>query len=186
MPSLLPEFLRDPPYRRLYYHVTRNDLQKVKKYIAEGVDADFTLQPEGISPLLYATSRGYTDIVRILVTPKAEGGGGVDVNRGSVYGTDTEVEGFTALMTACVKGNLEIAKLLLENGADPNIMNKNGKKAIHYTRDPEIKILLEGHPPADTATVEPTGGRRRRHRTRNRRSRRLHTRNKRRSTAQSH
>ena len=148
MPSLLPEFLRNPPYMRLFYHVKRNDIQKVKKYMADGVDANFTIQPEGISPLILATNSGYTEIVRILVTPKAEGGGGVNVNMGSVYGTDTEEEGVTPLMVASVKGNLEIAELLVENGADVNATTKRIKNTAlilastrHHSQI--VKLLLE-------------------------------------------
>ena len=148
MPSLLPEFLRDPPYRRLFYHVDRNDLKKVKKYIADGVDANFTVQPEGISPLILATHRGYTEIVRILITSKENGGAGVNVNMGTVYGTDAEEEGVTALMIACMKGNLEIAELLVENGANVNATTKGAKNTAlmlasttHHSQI--VKLLLE-------------------------------------------
>lgn len=291
MPSLFPEFLRDDPRDRLATFVKNNNIVKVKRYIEElKVDTNFYLQPEGVSLLHAATALGYTEIVRILVTRKDKDGKAVTINSGSMYGTSTTENGITPLMDACVKDNLEIAEILVENGAnvnatteenntalllagtrhysrivkfllengadpniklnkmstspgmtalhastysmdvvrllvekgadvnalmlnkdehngktplmiacqgnkkdivkylcehgaDPNITDSNGKKASDYTTDPQIKNdLMEGCTPAATATVAPTGGRRRRHRTRNRRSRRLHTRNKRRST----
>ncbi len=38
--------------------------------------------------------------------------------------------GYTALMYASINGHVEIAKLLLENGADPTIKNNDGKTAL--------------------------------------------------------
>jgi uncharacterized protein len=40
---------------------------------------------------------------------------------------------------------IEIAKLLLANGADPRIKNKNGKTPIDYARNAEMKAVLRSH-----------------------------------------
>ena len=40
--------------------------------------------------------------------------------------------GLTALMMASDEGLSEVVELLLQNGADPNIRDKNGRTAIHY------------------------------------------------------
>jgi len=37
----------------------------------------------------------------------------------------------TLLMIACLKGNPEITKFLLENGADPDIKMENGVTALY-------------------------------------------------------
>jgi ankyrin repeat protein len=149
MPTLLPEFLRAPPDFRLWRFVDNNNVEKVKKYIANGVDADFYMQPQGITPLINATINGNIDIVRILITPKAEGGGGVDINKGSIYGTLTYGEGgYTALMCACDKGQSEIARLLVEKGADVNATTKDKKDtALIYASFRHnfeiVKLLIE-------------------------------------------
>lgn len=48
----------------------------------------------------------------------------------------------TALMIASCKGNLEIVKLLVDNGADINIKNNNGKTALDLADSEEIKEVL--------------------------------------------
>jgi ankyrin repeat protein len=42
----------------------------------------------------------------------------------------TSDEGSTALMMACQGGNMELAEILLDKGADPTYQNRNGKSAI--------------------------------------------------------
>jgi ankyrin repeat protein len=121
---------------------------KVKRYIEElKVDTNFYLQPEGISLLHAATALGYTEIVRILVTRKDKDGKAVTINSGSKYGTSTTEDGITPLMDACVKDNLEIAEILVENGANVNATTEKNKTALllagtrHYSRI--VKFLLE-------------------------------------------
>lgn len=41
-------------------------------------------------------------------------------------------DGFTPLMLAVQRGRADIVKLLLENGADPDLESKDGKKAVDY------------------------------------------------------
>jgi len=40
---------------------------------------------------------------------------------------------------------IEIARLLLTNGANPRIKNKNGKMPIDYVKNPEMKDVLSKH-----------------------------------------
>jgi len=56
-------------------------------------------------------------------------GGGADVNR--VSGADS----MSALMMAIVNGRLDIAKLLLDKGANPNLLAKNGSGPLWATVD---------------------------------------------------
>lgn len=48
----------------------------------------------------------------------------------------------TALHIACKRNNLTAVKALLENGANPNISDKYGKKPIDYTIEPVIAGYL--------------------------------------------
>ena len=56
-------------------------------------------------------------------------------------------DGMTALMWACINGNIEVVKLLLENGADVNLVEKYSYNALicacfnGYTEI--VKLLLE-------------------------------------------
>lgn len=53
--------------------------------------------------------------------------------------------GFTALHYAVLIDDLEMVKLLLESGANPNIQNDAGFKPADYAAEGEVKILLEEH-----------------------------------------
>jgi ankyrin repeat protein len=56
--------------------------------------------------------------------------------------------GFTPLMHAAHAGNLELVRLLLENGADPNAKNGEGKTPLMFAREngrAEVAELLRKH-----------------------------------------
>ncbi|MEY8329848.1 ankyrin repeat domain-containing protein [Lachnospiraceae bacterium 48-33] len=50
--------------------------------------------------------------------------------------------GATPLMLSCYMGNPVMVKLLLENGADTSICDKNGRNAFHYLAKSHIKNLV--------------------------------------------
>ena len=64
--------------------------------------------------------------------------------------------GFTPLHIACVYGHFELAKLLLEAGADIEAKTKNGYMALHlaaqYGHALIINLLLENGAPPDALT----------------------------------
>lgn len=55
-------------------------------------------------------------------------------------------DGLTALMIATAKGNIEIVKALLDDGANPDIIDCNGKTALFYAQknkfDEIINVLM--------------------------------------------
>jgi ankyrin repeat protein len=52
-------------------------------------------------------------------------------------------DGMTALMRACHKGHLETVRLLLQHGADPQLLCHAGRTAHSYAEDyPLIQALL--------------------------------------------
>ena len=74
-----------------------------------------------------------TEIVRMILARYPE-----DINAGR--------QGFTPLMAASRYGYLEIARMLLENGADPEILNDNGGSALEEAEESghaDIMELLE-------------------------------------------
>ncbi|RKL31567.1 hypothetical protein BFJ72_g10971 [Fusarium proliferatum] len=74
-------------------------------------------------PLYYASSFGLTDLVKSLLTSE-----GVDVDaRGGRYKS-------SALHVACYRGHVEIARQLLECGADINLLDSDGRIALFWAK----------------------------------------------------
>ncbi|KAG5766775.1 hypothetical protein H9Q72_005147 [Fusarium xylarioides] len=72
-------------------------------------------------PLYYASSFGLMDLVKSLLTSE-----GVDVDaRGGRYKS-------SALHVACYRGHVEIARQLLECGADINLLDSDGRTALFW------------------------------------------------------
>jgi ankyrin repeat protein len=91
----------------------------------------------GRTPLYYAVSHGYTDIVRLLLEK------GANINK-------AEYEGETPLYLACYEANVDIVRLLLEKGANINKANIYGYTPLYaacYNDDEDnieiVRLLLE-------------------------------------------
>ncbi|KAF4950764.1 hypothetical protein FGADI_7960 [Fusarium gaditjirri] len=86
-------------------------------------------------PLYYASSFGLMGLVKSLLTSE-----GVDVDaRGGRYKS-------SALHVACYRGHIEIARQLLECGADINLLDSDGRTALFWAKRlgrSEIVDLLE-------------------------------------------
>ena len=73
------------------------------------------------------------DVIKLLVDKK------VDIN-------EQDNNGCTALMRAAYSGYAELVQYLLEHGADKELIDLEGNKAIHYVRTDcltELKPLLK-------------------------------------------
>ncbi|EDN91972.1 hypothetical protein SS1G_07834 [Sclerotinia sclerotiorum 1980 UF-70] len=90
-------------------------------------------------PLYYAASFGLADIVRIILDTET------DVNIDELGGRAHA----TALHVACYRSHLEVVRILLERGADPNIPNNVGESPMYwanfYNPKGEIMELLLSH-----------------------------------------
>ena len=84
----------------------------------------------GATALHYASSKGYTKIVKFLL------------EKGS-NSNEKSSSGWTPLHAACAKGNIECAKLLLKYGSDPLILNNNQKNSFDVTCKMELKMILK-------------------------------------------
>ena len=94
--------------------------QEMVKILLESAANPRITCTEGKSSLHVAVEGGCSKkIIRALIKH------GVNVNA-------TNVHGVTALMTACVKGNIETINILLSAGADPNIADSRGETCIHH------------------------------------------------------
>ncbi|WP_144149937.1 ankyrin repeat domain-containing protein [Brachyspira hyodysenteriae] len=119
------------------------------------IEIDFK-NKDGYTPLMIASYKGNTDIVKLLLEYNAS----VDITNkdnytaliyACIYGradvvtillehkanmyieTKLENNHLTALMIACSQNYAEIVRILLENGYDPNYKNQKGETALIYS-----------------------------------------------------
>ncbi|CAD6198096.1 unnamed protein product [Caenorhabditis auriculariae] len=97
--------------------------------------ADVACEVEGRTALMRAAKNDYVDVVSDLITY------GAPVNYRS-SGLDA-----TALSLACAEGNTEVVRVLLKNGADPHIENKDKTTCLFESarngNTDVMKILIE-------------------------------------------
>ena len=94
---------------------------------------------QGFTPLILACYNSNDDVATFLIQQKA------NLNNVSPNGT--------ALMASVVKNNQKLAKLLLENKANPDLQDGNGFTALHYAiqfRNYEMIALLMQYQPQIT------------------------------------
>jgi ankyrin repeat protein len=102
----------------IYDFAKNGDIQAIEALDLQDKIA-FNLQNEsGYTPLMLAAYYNKTDMILYLLKNKAT------INATSPYGT--------ALMAATVKGHKEAVVLLLKDGADPNISDKNKATALQF------------------------------------------------------
>jgi ankyrin repeat protein len=111
----------------------KGDTSAIKAMIKVNPDTVNCRNEGGFTPLIIAGYRGQIEVVKLLLTHKA------DVNAKSGEGT--------VLMGACFKGNVELAALLIQHNADVNSANELGTTPLMYAilgqKIELIKLLLE-------------------------------------------
>ena len=90
---------------------------------------------DGLAPLHYAASHGYTGLIEFLV----ERGANINIQNSS---------GATPLHEAVRSGNTEAVSFILDNGADINAQDSNGNTVLHLAVPPAnhaamIRLLLQ-------------------------------------------
>src|SRR5262249_35302077 len=102
------------------------DVSRMKTFTEKGVPID-AWSPEGLTPLMLAAHFGYRDAVNWLID------NGADINCVSKHAI-----GVTALHACLFAGRVDVAKLLIERGADVKPARKGsgwpraGWTALHY------------------------------------------------------
>lgn len=106
---------------------------EMKQLEAKDKDIINSVSPMGFTPLILACYRGNTEVAEYLAKHVK------DINYISDSGT--------ALAAVAVKGDVKMAKILLENKADPNIADALGVTPLVYAAQFEnielIKLLLK-------------------------------------------
>lgn len=102
----------------IYDACIAGDNEKVLQLVnQQNVNAPYHLLGE--TPLYFAISNDHFSTVSILLQA------GADVNQSALHGF------FTPLIYACARGSLDIATLLLQYKADPNIQDARGNTPLH-------------------------------------------------------
>ena len=113
--------------------------QKTKNLIESGADLNAT-DEMGFTPLMYAASKNYTDVVKELILA------GADVNAQDRIG-NTALMRIALLSGMGIHVNPQIVRDLLENGADVNIKNYYGRMAINFAKKSAVKTLIRSANP---------------------------------------
>ena len=123
-----------------------------------------TLQPNaslnkmnnmGMTSLMMASQYGLISAVTLLLN----GGADVDVQCKPLKISQNELNGYTALMFACVNGQLEVVRMLLQAKANPNLqITNNGQTALMLAicrREIQIvQLLLENGADLNIAKID--------------------------------
>jgi len=104
-------------------------VDEMKALIAKNKDTINAVSPMGFTPLILACYRGNNEVAEFLAKNVK------DINYNSASGT--------ALAAVAVKGNVRLAKALLENKADPNLTDQMGVSPLMYATQFENKELME-------------------------------------------
>ena len=117
----------------LLENITDGNRENLK--LKNGADVN-AIDNDGITALMWASARGYTDVVRFLL----ENGANVNVKAN---------DGLTALIWASDNGCVEVVRLLLENGANVNAKKDDGQTVLMVVCD----CLLYTSPSPRDATL---------------------------------
>ena len=139
----------------LYDKVEQNDIEAVKKLLAEGADINEQVEVGGagtMTPLLAACFYRYEDMAKLLIAK------GADINIKTATGQ-------TPLMFACYHSE-EIARLLVSKGAEINVKDGTGAFTLCFSAimNGSVPITLaefllsEGANVDETDTSGPTAG----------------------------
>lgn len=110
-------------------YIESNNSGNIRDLAEELDDIDY-LDFEGNTPLIIASTYGFSHTAQILLDE------GADINH-------QNDQGETALILAAHSGQKEVVRTLLENGADSSIETNEGETALERAESSEIEEVLE-------------------------------------------
>ncbi|XP_066992137.1 mitochondrial disaggregase-like [Anabrus simplex] len=152
---------------RLLHASKQGNVSEIKRLCSKGVDVNCR-HALGWTPLHVAAMNGFVEAVKALLKAGANPDVGDNFINASHTASDMGLltlevlikredefsdqlnnhatfQGFTALHYAALANQKRVVQALLDHGANPTIENDMGHRAIKYTKDGEIKKLLEEH-----------------------------------------
>lgn len=149
------------PYGKIHYAVLQGKLDKVRKYLERGTDADFKKHKYSPTPLYVAASKGQREIAELLISYDATVNQGLEEEKGEnpllaavMEGHQDVVESLMAngaiagVHVATFQGEVHTLRTYLEEGGDVNA-KRNGMSLLHLAvsgRSQEtIQLLLANH-----------------------------------------
>jgi ankyrin repeat protein len=161
--------------------VDKGHIDAVRALVGHGVDVNRSELRGGQTALMWAVAENYPDIVRLLVERGADAGArskggftpllfaaqqgnvasgrallqaGADVNEGR------SGDRMTPLMVSSAAGRTEFVALLMESGANPDLVDDSGYTALHYAALDKsgslAKALLDGGANPNPRTTKDT------------------------------
>ena len=139
------------------------NLKAVQEFVTKGTPVDSTIDDKSTA-LMWSAFNGHTEVVAYLLEHGAtvdlkDNNGrtallyassgpypetvGLLLRNGANANTQGKAEGFTALMMAASEGQLEVARVLLLNGADIDIIDRDGDTAKTFAREKGHTAMLE-------------------------------------------
>jgi len=134
-----------PDCGAIYYAAQYGKSKALNALLELGVDKDVVDNNQDLTPFMAAAYSSQIESLKILLSK-----GKININASTImkhhvlYGSG----GKTALMLAAVKGNRDVVIYLLEQGANINQKDINGRTALDYVRDfgtPEVEKILIDH-----------------------------------------
>jgi len=118
--------------------IISNDLKRINRWIEDGDDVNTIIVAEYTSIFGFAISNNNFKIASYLLSK------GADIN--------LAIDGLTSLITAAIYSNVRQMKFLIDNGADWDITDNNGKDFLdhlpeHILRSREAKTeIMKSYP----------------------------------------
>ena len=147
-PGINLDMQKDDGATALFMAIQENFPGIVEQLVRRGADANLALF-EGTTPLYKAAFDGHIEVVRNLL--QAPG-----IQTGPVTGSK-----FVPLVAAAQQGHKNIARLLLMNGADPNVKGDTGMTSLHvaclHGHTPVVALLLQFGASSDVEVKDQDG-----------------------------
>ncbi len=107
----------------------RGDSGAVRALLEQGADAN-AAQPDGMTALHWAAVGNHVEIATMLVYA------------GATVKATTRLGGYTPLHLAARNGGTDVARVLLDGGADPNRFTTTGVTAAHFAADADAADVI--------------------------------------------
>ncbi len=177
-PQLNTELVDEYGFTPLHWAAMQNDTNLIHALIKQGMSPDIINQQKGETPLMRASIQGANQAIKALLKS------GANIHLKDMNGNtalmwavssddfpktvklllknnsqidEKNIEGLTPLMRASKRGLIKSVKVLLGNGANPNLLDNQGKSAFAWAIDGEhteiAHILLKSGAPVSNTNI---------------------------------